>query len=130
MSQALPDPAEAMQTRLRADLRVAMKARETLEISLLRGLIAAIDNAQSAGIQAGPAASATPAASSEWVAAGGAFGSGEVARKVLSEADLAALLAVEADTRELTAVEMDRVGRADLAAVARAEGAILARYRD
>ncbi|MDQ0466134.1 uncharacterized protein YqeY [Caulobacter ginsengisoli] len=129
MSDAVTDPAEALQTRLRADLRAAMKARETLEVSLLRGLIAAIDNAQSAGIQAGPSVSAAPAASSQWMAAGGAFGSGEVSRRVLTATDLVALLADEAARREATAAEMDRVGRADLADTARAEAAVIARYR-
>ncbi len=122
------DPAEMMQNRLRADLRAAMKARETLEVALLRGLIAAIDNAQSAGIEAGPAVSASPATSSQWVAAGGAFGSGEVVRRTLSEADLQALLAAEAARREATAVEMARVGQAELAADARAEAARIRGY--
>lgn len=123
------DPAQALQERLRVDLRMAMKARQSLETSLLRGLIAAIDNAQSAGIAAGPAVSAAPAAHSQWVAAGGAFGSGEVERKALSEADLVELLAAEVAKREATAAEMDRLGRADLAEAARAEAAIISRYR-
>jgi uncharacterized protein YqeY len=130
MAEAAPDPAEALQDRLRADLRTAMKARQTLEIALLRGLIAAIDNAQSAGVEAGPAVSAAPEASSQWVAAGAAFGSGEVTRRVLTAADLADLLAAEATKRGATAAEMDRVGRSDLADVARAEAAIIARYGD
>lgn len=130
MSQPMPDPAQALQERLRADLRAAMKARQGLEVALLRGLIAAIDNAQSAGIAAGPAVSTAPAAHSQYVAAGGVFGSGEVERKALSEADLAALLAAEVAKREATAAEMERLGRADLAQAAHAEAAIIARYRD
>lgn len=124
-----PDPAESMQTRLRADLRTAMKARASLEVSLLRGLIAAIDNAQSAGIAAGPAVASAPEAHSQYVAAGGAFGSGEVERRRLGESELAALLADEAAKREATAAEMTRIGRSDLAEAARAEAAVIARYR-
>jgi uncharacterized protein YqeY len=73
--------------------------------------------------------SSAPAAHSQYVAAGGAFGSGEVERKALTVGDLTDLLAAEAAKREATAAEMDRVGRADLAADARAEAAIIARYR-
>lgn len=129
MSEPVTDPAQALQERLRADLRAAMKARQPLEVALLRGLIAAIDNAQSAGIAAGPAVATAPEAHSQWVAAGSAFGSGEVERKALAETDLAELLAAEAAKRQATAAEMERVGRADLAADARAEAAIIARYR-
>jgi uncharacterized protein YqeY len=122
------DTAKAMQERLRADLRAAMKARQSLEVALLRGLIAAIDNAQSAGIAAGPTVSAAPAAHSQWVAAGGAFGSGEVERRSLTAEDIAELLAGEVARREATAMEMDRVGRSDLANTARVEAATVRRY--
>lgn len=122
------DPAQALQNRLRVDLREAMKARRSLEVSLLRGLIAAVDNAQSAGIAAGPTVSAAPAAQSQWVATGSAFGAGEVERKVLTDEDLAALLTAEAARRAQTASEMERVGQATLAADARAEAAMIGRY--
>ena len=41
----MPDAAEAMRQKLQTDLRAAIKGRQALDVSVLRGLIAAIDNA-------------------------------------------------------------------------------------
>jgi len=124
-----PDPAGDLRARLRGDLRDAMKARDTVATGLLRRLIALIDNAEAVAPSPAQAPSIDLASgSSEWVAAGAAFGAAEVPRKVLTVNDLAALLRAEAGTLAATAVEMDRVGRPVEAGVARAEAALLARY--
>lgn len=119
------DPSEAMRARLREDLRAAMKARDAVTTSVLRGLIATIDNAQAV---AAPAASPTPVGGSQWVAGSSAFGTGEVARRTLDAGEVDALLQGEAAKRLSLAAEMDGYGRAEDAARARAEAAIAQRY--
>ena len=44
------DAAESLKARLRADLKLAMRARAKLDVGVLRALIAALDNAQAVQI--------------------------------------------------------------------------------
>ena len=119
------DPSEVMRARLREDLRAAMKRRDAMETSVLRGLIAAIDNAQAV---AAPTRPATPGGGSQWVAGASAFGSAEAPRQVLGVAELEALLRGEAERLSSFARELDGYGRRDEAARARAEADIAKRY--
>ena len=119
------DPSETMRARLRDDLRTAMKSRDTVETSVLRRLIAAIDNAQAVAAPPGPA---TPGGGSQWVAGSAAFGAGDVPRRQLGAADVDALLRREMERHLSLADEMDGYGRRDDAARARAEADIASRY--
>lgn len=109
--------AAALKERLRADLKAALQARASHEVSLLRALIAAVDNAE-----------AVPA---EYDARSRAFGdpSGEVARRDLDGPALDALLAEEVEARLASAAVFEEHRRGEDAARLRAEAALVARYR-
>lgn len=112
----MPDnPAKELKDRLRADLKDALKAGRKAEMSLLRALLAAIDNAE-----APPRTDAElrydPDAASE------------IARLELSPGRLNRLLEAERDERTAAAAEMDRIGQPDKAKALRAEAALVARY--
>lgn len=103
------DPAVTMKTRLRSDLRDAMRARADTETRTLRSLIAALDNAE-----APPASGAV----------------GEVQRLLLSEAEVQTVVEREAEQHEDAAREFDRLGVADRADDLRKAATIARRYLD
>jgi uncharacterized protein YqeY len=103
----MPTPAETLRERLRTDLKAAMLERRREDAALIRTLIAAVDNAEAVAQPAG----ARPADSHEF-----ASGAAEAARRVLSEADLAAVLKREIASRHEAAAQMRAGG-----AVAEAE---------
>lgn len=107
-----------MKARLRTDLVAAQKARQPDVIKVLRGLIAALDNAEA------PPPRLDPAAESR------AFldGSAEVARLALDGAQVRSVLSREADERDQAAAEMDRLAQADRARALRAEAALIRQY--
>ena len=111
---------EDMKLRLRADLKAAMKEKRPDEVKVLRVLIAALDNAEAPDI-------APQALAVEQM---GELGSAEVQRLALDTDRVRAILEADAAERETAAVELDRVGRADLAAESRAEAAVIRRYLD
>jgi len=113
------DAASAMRARLRADLQIAMQARDAAETSVLRALIAAIDNAQAVAVDLSGPASSTRAFGD---------GSGETARRALDTPALQALLRQEADARRAAAEVMAGHKRDEDAARLRAEAAIVMRY--
>ena len=105
--------AAAFRQRLREDLKTAMRARNEGEVRLLRALGAAIDNAE-----------AVPLGDEELRR----FTEGEMARRELSDADIAELLARERSERLEAAADFDRLGQAAEAERLRAEAALVARY--
>lgn len=119
------DFADTMRTRMQADLRNAMKRRDAVEVSTLRCLIAAIDNA---GAVASPVAGS--AGPRDWSKASAHVVTGdgptEVARRVLTADEVAALVQREWDARETSATTLERHGRD--AATQREEMAIVGRY--
>jgi uncharacterized protein YqeY len=96
-----------------------MRARAGAEVSLLRVLISAIDNAQAVPIAEGH---------QRYVEHAFGDGSAEVPRLVLSEDDLAALLAREAATRDAAAADFERLNKAERAQVMRNEAMLIRRY--
>src|SRR5690606_20394999 len=94
--------ATALKERLRADLKVALQARATDEVRLLRTLIAALDDAVPGEYSAVPRAFGDP--------------SGEVARRELDADTVEALLASEIESREGAALDYERHGRGGAAA--------------
>lgn len=112
-------PAQTLRESLRADLKAAMIGRDRDRAAVIRTLIAAIDNAEAVE------------ASAEQV--GESFRqlgdpSGEVARRVLSEADLAAVLEQEAASRVEAAARIRAAGNAAEAARLEAEAAVVRAY--
>ena len=114
------DAAKAMRARLRADLQAAMRRRDSLAASTLRGLIAALDNAQAVALDlSGPASPPRPFGD----------GTGEVPRRALSAADVTRALDAERAARLSAAAEMARLGRIADAERLNAEAALIVRYR-
>lgn len=105
--------------RMKADLRSAMLARQTEQVSVLRALIAAVDNSQ-----------AVPVGEMHDKYAVRAFGdkSVEVPRRALSIADLRAILVDEIAGRQSAADEYVRVNRPDAAERLVREAGIIDRY--
>lgn len=89
-----------LKSKLRADLTAAMKAKDTLRLSTLRMLLAAVQNAEVAGAEA----------------------------KELSDAEVIAVLSKEAKKRNEAAVVYEQNGRGELAANERAEQEIIDEY--
>lgn len=89
-----------LKAQLRADMTAAMKAKDTLRLSTLRMLLAAIQNAEVSGDQA----------------------------RELSDADVLALLHKEAKKRNEAAVIYEQNGRGELAANERAEEEVIEQY--
>jgi hypothetical protein len=118
-------PAEILRTRLRGDLRAAMKGQRRDEMAALRTLIAAIDNAESV-----EDASPLPQPSSEHVAGAlPGLGAADAARRSLSERDLQRIIEAELWERDAQAEKLTRLGRADDASRLRIEAAVIARYQ-
>lgn len=115
----MDDAAETMKVRLRADLKVAMTARETARVAVLRALIATLDNAQ-----------AVPVGEGHQRYQELAFGdrAAEVPRLSLKPGDVRALFAAEADSRRGAAAQMRVHGQSARADVLLAEAAVVERY--
>jgi uncharacterized protein len=114
------DPAETLSARVRADLQIAMAARRTEEVRLLRALLAAIDDAQAVPLPEGHQRY-SPRAFGD--------GSGEVPRIRLSAERIEALVTAEIDARLEAAGQMAGLDRPDRADALQAEAALLGRYR-
>jgi len=89
-----PDAAEAMRQKLQTDLRAAIKGRQALDVAVLRGLIAAIDNAGAVPL----AAKSEPPQY-------------EVERRHLDSDEVQALLRREYEAHQAAASEFARLGR-------------------
>ena len=117
MIDGFPDDAHSvtlLSNRLRQDLRVAMKARDTITVATLRMILAAIDHA-GAVVQT---ADHRPTVGR----------SGDVARRLLSLEDLEAILSHERGERERAMGEYSRVGRTEEVAKLQQEVRIITRY--
>lgn len=113
------DSAAQMKSRLRLDLRLAMKSGQRAETALLRQLIAAIDNAEAVSIADG----ARPAA-------GHAFhdGSAEVERLRLSAGQVRAVLLNEIESLLDAAAAYERLGESVRASALQADALLAGRY--
>ena len=115
------DAASELKIRLRADLLLAMKARNTPEARVIRSLVAALDNAEA------PAVSRNQPASIQHQ-----FGSGtaEVQRLRLGMSQVRDIVRAELYERERAAAEFERLGIPDRAAELREEAFVVGRYLD
>lgn len=112
--------AAALSERLRADLKAAMRERKSAQVSVIRTLIAAIDNAEAVPLEAFQERLRLRATGDPI---------GEVARRELDAAALDAVLASEAQSRLAAAEDYELNGRAEDAARLREEAELVARYR-
>ena len=115
----MEDAGPEMKARLRADLLTAMKDRNLLVARVIRGLIAALDNAEAPPI---PPERAVP------IQHQFATRSAEVARLRLTWQQVRELLLTELHDRERAAAEFDRLVRPDHAATLREEAGVVRRY--
>lgn len=115
----------SMRPRLKAALKVAMKARDAAAVNGLRTALAAIDNAEAVAV---PASTAAPLV--EGVIAGAAAGVGatEVARRELTEDEVVAIVAAEVAERRDAADEYRTAGQFGRAARLTAEADALAAH--
>lgn len=113
------DGGTRMKSRLRADLGAAMKLGRKREASLIRELIAALDNAE-----------ATPGRTERASLVRHNFrsGSAEIERLFLSNDQVRDLLLKEIEKREQAAAEFDRLGEAERAGALRTEVMMTKRY--
>lgn len=109
--------ARALKDRLRTDLKAAMREGRAGEVSTLRTLIAAIDNAEAVPTDH----LAQRLRRREDL--------GEVARRALDRAALGDILAGEARSRLAAAEDYERGGRPEEAARLREETKLIERYR-
>jgi hypothetical protein len=118
-AEGQPDDIE---TRLRAALRDAMKARDVVAVFALRSALSAIGDA--GAIPAGPDPARGPG--SQYVAGARAgLGATDAARRPLTQADLAVIVRREAGERETAADQCDQAGHPDRAERLRREAGIL-----
>jgi hypothetical protein len=113
------DAAAEMKTRMRVDLRTAMKEGRTSEARLIRALVAALDNAEAPPFQAGQRNTDQHQFRD---------GSAEIERLSLSPAQVRAILTAQIEEYERAAAEMDRLERPDRADALRAKALLARRY--
>lgn len=113
------DESQSFLTVLKADLRTAMRERNAAEVTTLRGLISAIDNAQ-----------AVPVGDKHDTYVFHAFGDSavEVPRRGLSQDDIRQLVEAEIRARNDAEADYRRLGRDDKAQELTDEAQILSRY--
>jgi uncharacterized protein YqeY len=113
------DESQSFLATLKADLRTAMRERKAAEVTTLRGLISAIDNAQ-----------AVPVGDKHDTYVFHAFGDSavEAPRRALSQDDLRALVEAEIRARNDAAEDYRRLERGDKAQKLTEEAQILGRY--
>lgn len=109
---------QEMKTRLRADLRAAMKAGLPGEAKLIRVLVAAIDNAEAPPLAVRPASDQTRFVD----------GSAEITRLSLDHDKVRSILLAEQREREHAATEMTRLGRPEDAETLGREAVLIRRY--
>jgi hypothetical protein len=114
------EPATHWRQTLRAQLLAARKERDPTRVSALRCALSAIDNAETpdAGELGMPMGGIVAGSVSGLAAA-------EVPRRVLTDAEIRALLRVEVAERLTAAAQMDTGGHGDRAATVRAEAEVL-----
>ncbi|MFI5527410.1 hypothetical protein ACIA8O_02530 [Kitasatospora sp. NPDC051853] len=116
-----PTPAPApLRERLRSGLTTALKARDRATASVLRATLAAIENAEAV---AAPEPTGSLAIEALPVGVGA-----EAERRVLTEADVAAVVRAERAEREDAAAEYERLGHGEQAARLRTEAGLLSSY--
>jgi len=114
-----------VRSRLRRDLTGGLKGRDHVRVVALRSAIAAIDNAEAIDVSDAPPRET----SSEHVAgASVGVGSAEAERRLLSDADVNAIIRAQVDERSQAAQQYEKLGRSDVAERLRREADVLRAY--
>lgn len=122
--QAIVDAA-LVRNRLRLDLTAALKARDVVAVAALRSALAAVENAEAVEV----AGVAEPEVGNEHVAGSMAgLGAAEVARRVLTSADVQAILNAHVDEQLSAAEQYERLGQPRHAERLRAEADVVLGY--
>jgi uncharacterized protein YqeY len=108
---------------LRAALRDALKARDTVAVSVLRSVLSAISNAEAVPAGAGPGAGAS---GPHIAGAAAGLWAGEADRRVLGPAEVAQIVRAEVGERLSAAAAYERAGQHGPAGRLRAEVRALA----
>lgn len=125
---------EEIQRQLRAALRAAMKARDTVAVSALRSVLAAIANAEAVTAPAsgtdpfsgtGPFSGTPPGGNQHVAGSAAGLGAAEAPRRELTGADIAAIIAAEVTERRAVAGQFDSTGNAGRAARLRREAEVI-----
>jgi uncharacterized protein len=116
-------PTTPLQRRLRAALRDALGARDAIAAAAIRSALSAIGNAEAVPAEH---PRRVPASSEHFAGATAGLGAAETARRLLTDSDVAAIVAAEISDRRSAAAEYDRLGRADQSARLGAEADVLA----
>jgi uncharacterized protein YqeY len=113
----------ALQSRLRVALKDALSARDAIAAAAIRSALSAIANAEAI-----PASDRhrAPVSSEHFAGATAGLGAAEAARRLLTDADVAAIVSTEIADRRAAADDYDRLGRPDQTARLRAEADVLA----
>lgn len=109
---------QPVRERLGAALRLAMRSRDTIAVSALRSAISAIGNAEAVPVDQEPGAGAVEVSSV-------GVGASDVPRRILSEADVIAIVESEVRERHEAAAELDGLGHEQRADRLRLESAVL-----
>ena len=112
-----------MRTRLRRDLLVAMKARDSVAVTALRSALSAIENAEAVDVVAPPRV-----LGSEYIAGATSGRAAELGRRVLTDADEQGLVQLQVDQRLMAVGEYEKLGCHDDADRLRAEADVLRSY--
>jgi hypothetical protein len=108
--------------RMRGALRAAMKARDPVAVAALRAGLAAIDNAEA--VEAGQGTRVV-ASHPELAGTLVGLGAGEVARRVLTDAEMESIVRAEAGELQSAAEGYRRAGQAEEADRLLAQAAVL-----
>ena len=128
---ASPTDPEVLRSAMRADLVAAMKERRREVVAVLRTALAALDDAEAV---AAPAAQSSvqggqsPVQGGHVAGARVGVGSTEVERRVLSLADVRAVLEAQIAERTVEAERYDTYGQHDAANRLRREAGVLGAY--
>lgn len=114
-----------VRTRLRNALPVAMKARDMTAVAALRATLAAIDNAEAVDAAQAPTVSIGNAEIANSMVG---LGAGDVARRVLTENQIAGIVRAEIADRRTAAADYERAGLHDRAERLRSEAEVLAAH--
>lgn len=123
---ATGDTRMPLRERLRAALPAAIKARDRVSVSALRSALAAIDNAEAVGASRPSPADGEAAIAHSLVG----LGAGDVARRALSEAQIADLVRAEIVERRAAVRAYAQRGQRERAADLGGEADVLAAHLD
>lgn len=114
-----------VRARLRNALPAAMKARDMIAVAALRSTLGAIDNAEAVDAAQAPAVSIGDAEIANSMVG---LGAGDVARRVLTENQIAGIVRAEIADRRTAAADYERAGLHGRAERLRSEAGVLAAY--